>query len=243
MRDDELRQINSAMAVGYDAIPFDFPADPAVDIDAVNAIAREHGIDLKRGDLLDIGCGTGALLAHLAPRFAGRLVGTDISPSASAKARQRLAVCGDRAAVVQADLLDVQADQLGVFDVVLCIGVLYVLPAEARRAALDLIGRCLKPSGVAIISYVAGTAFDIRAPLFRLLRAATAHLTDPAARITVAREKIKAMIRELPANTLHQPLSITLSYVASYPDLFTLTWPEQSWRRLDERDGDAACIV
>ena len=28
-----------------------------------------------------------------------------------------------------------------------------------------------------------------------------------------------------------------------YPDLFTLTWPEQSWRRLDERDGDTACIV
>jgi hypothetical protein len=31
--------------------------------------------------------------------------------------------------------------------------------------------------------------------------------------------------------------------IGSYPDLFTLTWPEQSWRRLDERDGDAACIV
>jgi hypothetical protein len=29
----------------------------------------------------------------------------------------------------------------------------------------------------------------------------------------------------------------------AYPDLFTQTWPEQSWRRLDERDGDAVCIV
>lgn len=54
--------------------------------------------------VLDAGCGTGRITAELAARLPrGRVVGVDASPEMVARAREHL---GDRAEVVQADLLE-----------------------------------------------------------------------------------------------------------------------------------------
>lgn len=64
--------------------------------------------------VLDAGCGTGRITAELAARVPrGRVVGVDASPEMVARAREHL---GDRAEVLQADLLDLTFQ--GEFDAV-----------------------------------------------------------------------------------------------------------------------------
>jgi ubiquinone/menaquinone biosynthesis C-methylase UbiE len=70
----------------------------------VDASVREtlSRVDLRGGEaVLDVGCGTGELLAAIAERVPGaRLVGVDLSPAMLAVARRKL---GDRASLVAGD--------------------------------------------------------------------------------------------------------------------------------------------
>ena len=60
--------------------------------------------------VLDAGCGSGRVTAQLLERLPrGRLIGVDNSASMLAQARQTLAPFGDRVALVEADLLELDA--------------------------------------------------------------------------------------------------------------------------------------
>src|SRR5437762_8389145 len=94
------------------------------------------------GRLLEIGCGEGANLHHLARRLSGvRFVGVDFT---LAKARFAAvhagapAVCADAGALPFAD---------GTFDAVLVRDLLHHLPAHARQGALVEAARVLAPGG------------------------------------------------------------------------------------------------
>ena len=50
--------------------------------DDIDATVLEHAAPDTGADVLDIGCGTGALLRALSARHAGRIVGCDLSPEA-----------------------------------------------------------------------------------------------------------------------------------------------------------------
>jgi ubiquinone/menaquinone biosynthesis C-methylase UbiE len=96
--------------------------------------------------VLDVGCGTGAILASLPPQPDLRLAGLDLSPAMLAVARQKLGQ--------QADLQEGDASTLpwsaATFDVVLCVDSFHHYPQPA--AVIAEIARVLRPGGRVIVA-------------------------------------------------------------------------------------------
>lgn len=97
--------------------------------------------------ILDCGCGTGYNLAML--RRYGRAAGIDLTFSGLAYGAAR----GERQ-VAQASATELPFRD-GAFDLVTSFDVLYGLPDDAERAALDEMGRVLRPGGHVIINVAA----------------------------------------------------------------------------------------
>ncbi|HET9582383.1 MAG TPA: methyltransferase domain-containing protein [Gemmatimonadota bacterium] len=100
-------------------------------------------IELRDGEsILDVGCGTGALLAAVAGRVrASRLAGVDLSPAMLAVARRRLE---GRALLVAADAADLPFPDRA-FDLVVSTSALHYWPDPA--AGVAEIARVLEPEG------------------------------------------------------------------------------------------------
>jgi SAM-dependent methyltransferase len=192
---DDVHAINARIASAYDLRPWIQEYPDAVDPALLQLFAQPYGGSGQVEDVLDLGCGTGSLLVKTARRTAGRLVGSDISAVSCARARENLAEFGERAEIVAADILDLKAEQLGQFDLIYCTGVIYVVPPDVRQHIVELIGQCLKPGGIALISYYAGPGAALRAHLARSLRA-VASGADP---LTVTALGRKALDRLRPA--------------------------------------------
>ncbi len=156
----ELRAVNARIATAYDVMPFDSEAIPGIDPVRVLGVGALYGAAPAGDsfDILDLGCGTGVQMARLGGLTKGRIVGADLSVSACAAARARCAAFGSRVEVICGDLLDLEPARLGQFDLIYNVGVLYVTPPEVQRHVLSLMASCLKPGGVALLSYYAGTA-------------------------------------------------------------------------------------
>jgi ubiquinone/menaquinone biosynthesis C-methylase UbiE len=106
---------------------------------------RQHGT----AKLLDIGCGTGALLREVKrnhPRLA--VTGLDLSAPYLAVARRRLAPWS-RVALIEA-AAEAMPFPAGEFDIVCCLYLFHELPARVRRAVVGEIRRVLKPGGMLI---------------------------------------------------------------------------------------------
>jgi SAM-dependent methyltransferase len=199
---DQLHAVNTRIGQIYDELPYDPQANTGIDPERVLGAAALYGCAPAAGidlDILDLGCGTGSQIARLATQTRGRLVGCDISSKACALARERCAAHGQRVRVVCADFLDLEAADLGQFDLIYHIGVIYVTPPPVRERILSLIAQCLKPDGVVVMSYYSGTQPLTRAALHRTLRAAvdTGPYDDM---IRQARQRIEEIANLLPAS-------------------------------------------
>ncbi len=153
--DDALHALNARIAAGYDQVPYDPPASPGLDPAHVFALAERYGFGRDHGaiDILDLGCGTGAQLERCAALTTGRLVGTDLSATACERAAARTERFEERCRVMCADAMTLRPADLGAFDLIYHLGVLYVTPPEVQRRLLSLIAGSLKPGGLAVISY------------------------------------------------------------------------------------------
>ena len=110
------------------------------------ALAHAATADARDGDVLDVGCGTGAIthaLALAAPD--ARITGLDADPDVLARARRRLARCPG------VTLLEARADDLPfedcAFDRVTCALLLHHLSPATQREALSEAARVLRPGG------------------------------------------------------------------------------------------------
>lgn len=186
---EEALQAGRRIAAGYDFWPWEEEVPPDILPANVKALAQPYGARDDLSDVLDLGCGTGDLLL-LCSEQGGRLVGTDISAVSCAMAAEKVAPLGERATVITADLLELTAERLGQFDLIYCIGVLYSLPPAVRLHALRLIGQCLKPGGMAVMSYYVGLDAALRAKIAQTLRAETDHIEEPRERVREGRNVI-----------------------------------------------------
>ena len=193
------RETNAMIAAAYDRVPCDpAVADDALDPDRVLGLGAVYGAaGTRRGDVLDLGCGSGIQLARAAQQMQGRLVGVDLSAESCKMARIKLAPLGTRADIVHADFLDLAPETLGQFDFIYNIGVIFVVPPEVRNRIIQLIGKCLKPGGVAVLGYYAGSLDTLRGNLHRTLRSVVQEETDIAAAIALARAHLQMMKRTL----------------------------------------------
>jgi len=113
---------------------------------------RQQVRDLVRlsggGNVVDVGCGTGALLVKLArDNPEGLTVGLDLAPGMVAAARQRI----DREGLPGAEVRSGDVQDLGladgIVDTLTCSYVLDILPSAGIRAALQEFRRVLRPGG------------------------------------------------------------------------------------------------
>jgi SAM-dependent methyltransferase len=116
---------------------------PAARSDRMRDIALAHMPRDRAIRLLDLGCGTGALLFRLAEALpAAALCGVDISPAniRAATARQASQPAAGRVRFEAADYLDYVAEP---FDVIVTDGVLHLIPGDTatlvRKLASDLV--------------------------------------------------------------------------------------------------------
>ena len=197
--DPVLRGLNAAIAENYDRVPYDPPASPGLDPAQVFALAAHYGYgrDPSAIDVLDLGCGTGVQLERVAGLTTGNLLGTDLSRSAYAQAVARTARFAPRCRVLCADFMDLDADALGQFDLIYHIGVLYVTPPAVQRRLLELIAGCLKPGGVAVISYYAGTVPLLMAGLHKVLRASVPPYLPTGEQVRLAKAQIQSILATL----------------------------------------------
>jgi ubiquinone/menaquinone biosynthesis C-methylase UbiE len=99
-----------------------------------------------RGDVLEVGVGTGRNLQHYPPQVK-HLTALDFSPAMLQRARRRAAgaVCPVR--FVQDDVCTMSSIPAATFDWVVACFLCCVLPAEVQDQALAQISRVLKPGG------------------------------------------------------------------------------------------------
>lgn len=102
----------------------------------------------RPGRVVDLGCGTGRLLVTLARR-GFQAVGIDLSAAMLAAARAKLRAAGLDAALVRANLVELDALADGAFDYAACLfSTLGMIRGRAhRRRALGHVARLLRPGG------------------------------------------------------------------------------------------------
>jgi SAM-dependent methyltransferase len=113
-----------------------------------------RNLPARRRSALDIGCGTGVLLAQLTDRFA-QVTGVDADPGMAEAAGRRLAT-NPRASVQLSTLsaFAATADD-GAFDVITMVAVLHHLDL---RESLPLISRMIAPGGRLLVVSLASVA-------------------------------------------------------------------------------------
>lgn len=116
--------------------------------------------DLRRGPaVLDLGCGSGLVTAHLA-RAGLRVVGVDRSEAMLRIARRRCARFGERVRLVRGDLARLQVPPDAPLAVA-CGDVVNHLPTQAVvRRVLAAIRRSLAPGGILVFDAVTDFAFE-----------------------------------------------------------------------------------
>ena len=98
-----------------------------------------------RGDVLDVGCGTGEIIVRLAAKYAeAAFVGVDVEEAHLERAAARCAQFGDRVRFQKDDALALSFGDAS-FDYVICRHVIQAVPDPARVIAE--IRRVLRPGG------------------------------------------------------------------------------------------------
>ncbi|MBJ7899793.1 MAG: methyltransferase domain-containing protein [Cyanobacteria bacterium RI_101] len=108
--------------------------------------------DKKTPRLLDVACGGGVTLKHLARTFPqASLAGLDLSPAYLDYARRRL----EEGGVTAPQLFQGNAEELPFrddwFDGITCVYLFHELPPQPRQRVLEECYRALKPGGVLVI--------------------------------------------------------------------------------------------
>ena len=138
-------------------------------------------------DVLDVGCGTGALVVRVREvvRPDARVAGLDTSRPMLARAQRRA-----RRAGVKIELVAGRAEELpfpdASFDIVLLSLVLHHLPASHRAQAITEAARVLRAGGrVVVVEFARSTGTGSRLRAHALLHGSTAaSAVDPAVQLT-----------------------------------------------------------
>jgi SAM-dependent methyltransferase len=141
----------------YEEMPYATFALRLADPNRLAAIARLYGVEVPAPDtasVLEIGCGTGTNIIHLAERYPGsRCVGVDISERHIAEGHK--IALGSSCSNVELRCGDIRNAALGhgEFDYIICHGVYSWVAPSVRQHLLSLIASSLSENGIALVSY------------------------------------------------------------------------------------------
>lgn len=139
--------------LSYSSAIFDDPAEPLVAAQRRKMQRLIDRIDLKPGaQVLEIGCGWGALACHMAKEHGANVTALTLSPSQRAVAIAAAEANGvaDRVSI---ELTDYR-DATGSYDAIASVEMVEAVGREYWPAYLDAIAARLKPGGRAAIQYI-----------------------------------------------------------------------------------------
>ena len=141
----------------YDEMPYATFAQRAADPNRVAALGRLYGVDVpspERASILEIGCGTGVNLIHIAERFPeSRCVGVDISERHITEGQKLALDSGIKNVELRCGDIQQAAVGSGEFDFIICHGVYSWVSPHIQHQLLSVISSSLSDAGVAYVSY------------------------------------------------------------------------------------------
>ena len=186
-------------AVQQDALP--------ANLAAALTLRRRRAPDFSRPfRALDLGCGSGlTALGIAAANPQAEVVGVDFTPDHILEARDAVAAIGLRNARFEeasfADLLE-RPEALGVFDLVICHGVLSWISAENRARVVEILRRHTATGAMVFLGYNAMPGWAAAAP-FRGLVTRLARTRAGADRVQAVGESYAALMRLAEAGVGH----------------------------------------
>jgi cyclopropane-fatty-acyl-phospholipid synthase len=139
--------------LSYSSAMFEDPAEPLLDAQIRKMYRLALRLDLKPGDqVLEIGCGWGALACHMAKTHEANVTALTLSPSQRAVAMAAVEA-QDLAGRVSIELTDYR-DATGSYDAIASVEMVEAVGQEYWPAYLDAIAARLKPGGRAAIQYI-----------------------------------------------------------------------------------------
>jgi len=141
----------------YDEMPYATLAQRSTDPNRLAAIGRLYGVDVpspERAAILEIGCGTGANLLHIAERFPGsRCVGIDMSERHIAEGKKMASAAGVHNIELRCgDLQNETVEDRG-FDYIICHGVYSWVPPHVQQQLLHTLSAAVSECGLVYLSY------------------------------------------------------------------------------------------
>ncbi len=186
------------MTSAYDEVRYPSFLHPGTHPARLSALARLYGRTVPPAwhcRVLEVGCGEAANLLSLAAAAPqSQFVGFDLAETAIARGRALAAAAGLTNLELSAmDILDAP-DSLGEFDYVIAHGLYAWVPAPVREALMLLIGRTLKPDGLAFVSYATLPGCRIRLIARDILLDNVRNITAIAERHAATRQCMEFMM-------------------------------------------------
>lgn len=162
------------MSTPYDEIQYPTFSHAQLHPDRLSIPAWLMGLDpapAEKCRYLELGCGDGGTIMALAMALPdSEFVGVDLAPTAIVRGRNMASAAGiTNLTLIEADVANLP-DDLGDFDYVACHGLFSWVPEPARRGILRASKECLRPQGVAYVSYNANPAGLLREMTRQMLR-------------------------------------------------------------------------
>lgn len=164
--------------------------------DRFATIARLAGMtppDVRTARVLEIGAGNGLNVLSLAQAFPdAQFTGFDLEAEAIADGNDLRAAAGlENVRLEVLDLLDAEGRLEESYDYVIAHGVFAWVPAPVAEAVLALIGRCLAPQGVAMVSFNALPGGYLRHALRDVMMRASKGATSPDEKLALAGDALR----------------------------------------------------
>jgi len=163
----------------YEEMPYATFALRVADPNRLAALARLYGVNVSaptEASILEIGCGTGTNIIHLAERYPqGRCVGVDISERHISEGHK--IASGSACSNVELRCGDIRNAALGhgEFDFIICHGVYSWVAPSVRHELLSAISSSLSENGVALVSYNVLPGWRQRGVLRDIMQTGAAH--------------------------------------------------------------------
>lgn len=181
------------MSTLYDQVAYPGVAYPFATPDRLSVFGTLFGLAPTLppdSTIIELGCGDGGNLLAIAQRFpTAKVFGVDLSENALALTRTRAEKAGlTNVSLLRLDLGSNEPTPLPPCDYLIAHGLLSWVTPPTRRQILALVGRLLKPNGLAMMSFLTWPGQHDIEPMRQLMRHHVARVTDPAKRIAQARE-------------------------------------------------------
>jgi methyltransferase-like protein/trans-aconitate methyltransferase len=185
------------MTNAYDAVRYSTHSQPETHPDRLAVVARLlglHAAPVTNCRVLEVGCGDGNNLIPIAWSLPNsEFIGVDLAAAPIISGTEMITSLGiSNAKLVNADLAAID-ESWGNFDYVIAHGFYSWVPPATRDQLFAMCRRCLKPNGVAFVSYNVYPGCHMRDMMRELMLFHVRDEVDPARRIQQARSLLSLL--------------------------------------------------